>query len=97
MEAEEEAAGSDVADTAVTTMDLTGTTKPMDGFMKWTSPNSGGVSEFESTEDSRCAQKFLVEKCEGKDATNKRVLLATRVVYLSPNDGEILYINEYQF
>ena len=52
------------------------------------------IKEFESTEDSMSAWKFLVEKCEGQDATNKRVLLATRVVYLCPNVGEIFYSNE---
>ena len=36
-------------------------------------------------------------KCEGQDATNTRVLLATRVVSLSPNSGGIFYSNEYQF
>ena len=36
-------------------------------------------------------------KCQGQDSTNKRVFLATRVVYLSPNVGGVLYINEYQF
>ena len=45
---EEEAAGRDVAATAVTTMDLTGTTQPMDGFMEWTAPTSGGVSMAKS-------------------------------------------------
>ena len=38
-----------------------------------------------------------MEKCEGQDVTNKRVLLATIVVSLSPNGGEIFYSNEYQF
>ena len=40
---EEEATGKDVAATAVTTMDLTGTFQEIAGFMKWTDPNSGGV------------------------------------------------------
>ena len=35
-------------------------------------------------------------KYEEKDATNKRVLITTRVVSLSPNGGGGLYSNEYQ-
>ena len=42
--AKEEAAGRDVADAAVTTLDLTGTTQIMDGFIEWTAQTSGGVS-----------------------------------------------------
>ena len=45
------------------------------------------IKEFEATEDSRDAWKFLVDKCEGKAATNKRVLTATRVVSLNKNGG----------
>ena len=39
----------------------------------------------------------MVEKCEGHDGTNKRVLIVTRVVSLSPNAGRIFYSNEYLF
>ena len=42
--AEEEAAGGDVEAAEVTTLDLTGTTQPMAGFMEWNVPTSGGVS-----------------------------------------------------
>ena len=42
--AKEEAAGRDVADAAVNTLDLTGTTQIMDGFIEWTAQTSGGVS-----------------------------------------------------
>ena len=37
-----------------------------------------------------------MEKCKGQDAANKQVLLATRVVSLSPNGGGTFYSNEYQ-
>ena len=60
-------------------------------------PSQEWIKEFEATENSRSAWQFLVDKCEGPDATNKRVLLATRVVSLSPNGRVILYKNEYQF
>ena len=39
----------------------------------------------------------MVDKCKVQDATYKRVLLATRVVYLSTNGRGIFYSNEYQF
>ena len=45
------------------------------------------INYFESMEDSRVAWQFLMEKFEGQDATNKRVLLAIMVVSLSPNGG----------
>ena len=45
------------------------------------------IKSFEATEDSRSAWEFLVEKCEGQNAANKRVFLATRVVFLSTNGG----------
>ena len=37
-----------------------------------------------------------MEKCEGQDATNNRLLITTRVIYLSPSGGGIFYSNEYQ-
>ena len=37
-----------------------------------------------------------MEKYEGQDATEKRVLLETRVISLSKNVGVIFYRNEYQ-
>ena len=42
--AEEDTAGGDVASVAVTTLDLTGTTQTIDGFIEWTDTTSGGVS-----------------------------------------------------
>ena len=48
-------------------------------------------------EDSRFAWKLLVGKFEGHNATNRRLLLATRVVSISPNGGGVFYRNEYQF
>ena len=83
----------------------TGTVYNRDNQMVWgnilkaslNTPSWEWIKEFEATENYRSEWKFLVKKIKGQDATNKRVLLATRVVYLSPNDGEILYINEYQF
>ena len=42
--AEEVSTGGAVAAAAVTTLDLTGTTHPMAGFMEWTDPTSGGIS-----------------------------------------------------
>ena len=45
---EEEAAGGDVVAAEVTTLDLTGTTQPMDGFMEWTATTSGEVSPVKS-------------------------------------------------
>ena len=60
-------------------------------------PSWEWIKGFEATEDSRFAWQLLVEKCKGQDATNKRALLATRVVSLSPNGKEKLYSNEYQF
>ena len=59
-------------------------------------PSWKWITEFEATEDSRDAWQFLVDKCGGQDATNKRVLLATMVVSLSPNSGVTFYINDYQ-
>ena len=53
-------------------------------------PSWEWIKEFEATEDSRSAWKLLVEKCEVQDVTNKRVFLATRVVFLSTNGGGIL-------
>ena len=50
-------------------------------------PSWGWIKEFESTEDYRAEWQFLVDKCEGQETTNKWVLLATRVVYLSPTYG----------
>ena len=44
MEAEEEDEGGDVADEAVTTMDLTGTTHIMAGINDFATPTSGGIS-----------------------------------------------------
>ena len=38
-----------------------------------------------------------MDKYEGQNATNKRVLLAERVVSLNPNGGGGFYSNEYQF
>ena len=48
-------------------------------------------------EDSRFAWKLLVGKCEGHNATNRQLFLATRVVSISPNGGGVFYRNEYQF
>ena len=42
--AEEDTEGRDVTATAVTTLDLTGMTQPMAGFMEWNDTTSGGVS-----------------------------------------------------
>ena len=58
-------------------------------------PSWEWIKEFEATEDPRAAWKLLVDKCEGQDATNKRVLLATMVVSFSPNGGGTFYSNEY--
>ena len=57
-------------------------------------PSWEWIKGFEATEDSRFAWQLLVEKCKGQDATNKRALLATRVVSLSPNGKEKLYSND---
>ena len=54
-------------------------------------PSWEWIKEFEATEDSRSAWQFLVDKCEVKDATKKRVLLATKVFSLSPNDKRTFY------
>ena len=42
--AEEKASGGDVVAAAVTTLDLTGRTHIMAGFVDWTATTSGGVS-----------------------------------------------------
>ena len=37
-----------------------------------------------------------MEKCEGQDGNNKKVLLATRVVSINPKGRGELYSNEHQ-
>ena len=60
-------------------------------------PSWKWIKYFEAMEDSRAAWNFLVEKCEGQDATNKRVLIVTMFVSPNSDDRGALYSNEYQF
>ena len=62
-------------------------------------PSLEWINYFYAMEDSRSAWQFLVDKCEVQDSNNKRVLLATRFVSLSPNGGGrgVFYSNEHQF
>lgn len=55
------------------------------------------LKDFEANKDARGAWKCLLLKCEGKDATNKRVLKATRITSLSSNEGGLFYSNEYHY
>lgn len=55
------------------------------------------IKDFEQSKDTRAAWQVLLVKCEGRDATNKRVILANRIISLAASDGGAFYTNEYNF
>jgi hypothetical protein len=50
------------------------------------------LKDYEQNKDTRAAWKHLLLKCEGKEANNKRVVAATRIVSTDPARGGIYSI-----
>ena len=55
------------------------------------------IRKFDATKDGRGAFKALTEMCEGTSSTNKRLLLASRVISLDQNGGGAFYQDEYVY
>lgn len=55
------------------------------------------LKEYENTRDACKAWKCLILKCEGTDATNKRVQHAQRIISTSSHGGGAVYTNEYSY
>lgn len=55
------------------------------------------LKDYEQDKNTRAAWKRLLLKCEGKEANNKRVVSATRIVSTDPARGGAFYTNEYNF
>ena len=61
------------------------------------SPVYEWIRKFDAAKDGRGAFKALTEMCEGSYSTNKRILLASRVISLDQNGGGAFYQDEYVY
>ena len=61
------------------------------------SPVYGWIREYDKTKDGRGAFKALTDMCEGTASTNKRLLLASRIISLDQSGGGAFYQDEYVY
>lgn len=55
------------------------------------------LRSFDDTKDGEGGWKALIDICEGTSATNKRLLLAARVISMDQSGGGVFYQDEYVY